>query len=75
MYLHKPRRAVPALSRRRAGQVFYLTILAISLLAAFTWLRSPDYVPRNYGRTLEGRSLVERDQEVRARHKNMRSIH
>ena len=70
MQLHKTLRATemisPVRSRRPAGQAFYLTILAISLLAAFSLLRSlsGDSDAAHHGRILETRSLEQRDELV-----------
>ena len=71
MQLHKtlsPAKMIPAPRRRRpAGQAFYLTVLATSLLAAFSLLRSlnDDSGLAHHGQLFENRSLGGRDEEVR----------
>ncbi len=54
----------PTKSRRPAGRTFYTTVLALSILAALSFLtnRRADAEPSGQ---LVGRSLARRDEEVR----------
>jgi hypothetical protein len=63
--------------RRPAGQAFYLTVLAISLLAAFSLLRSlsgESAAARN-GQFLETRMLEQKVKEVWLRAQHLQYVH
>jgi hypothetical protein len=69
MQLHKtlPTKTMPALARRRpAGQTFYLTVIAISLLAAVSLLRTlgDGSGTARHGQLMQMRSLGRRGEEV-----------
>jgi hypothetical protein len=63
----RPTKMMPAPRRRRpAGQAFYLTVFAISLLAAFSLLRSlsDESSAAHHGRFLNTRALEQKVKEV-----------
>ncbi|OAP62338.1 hypothetical protein AYL99_04541 [Fonsecaea erecta] len=62
---HRPRKKLPV---RRRGRAFYLTALAITLFACYSFLRDFHYGHSSYGDKLDVRALTSRDLECRLVH-------